>query len=65
VYANSGDMDKITGLLGVAFDTTLVALVLSVFLMWFVHKLQEETDRFHSDLKEFVIDNLINKIEIR
>ena len=65
VYANSGDMDKITSLLGVAFDTTLVALVLSVVLMWFVHQLQEETDRFHSDLKEFVIDNLINKIEIQ
>ncbi len=65
VYANSGDMDKITSLLGVAFDTTLVALVLSVFLMWFVHQLQEETDRFHSDLKEFVIDNLINKIEVQ
>lgn len=65
VYANSGDMEKITALLGVAFDTTLVALVLSVFLMWFVHQLQEETDRFHSDLKEFVIDNLINKIEVQ
>lgn len=65
VYANSGDMEKITSLLGVAFDTTLVALVLSVFLMWFVHQLQEETDRFHSDLKEFVIDNLINKIEMQ
>lgn len=65
IYANSGDMEKITSLLGVAFDTTLVALVLSVFLMWFVHQLQEETDRFHSDLKEYVIDNLINKIEIQ
>jgi chemotaxis protein MotA len=65
IYANSGDMEKITSLLGVAFDTTLVALVLSVFLMWFVHRLQEETDRFHSDLKEFVIDNLINKIEVQ
>jgi biopolymer transport protein ExbB/TolQ len=65
IVANSGDMDKITSLLGVAFDTTLVALVLSIIIMFFVHKLQEETDRFHSDLKEFVIDNLINKIEIR
>lgn len=65
IIANSGDMDKITSLLGVAFDTTLVALVLSIVIMWFVHKLQEETDRFHSDLKEFVIDNLINKIEIQ
>lgn len=64
IVANSGDMDKITSLLGVAFDTTLIALVLSIIIMWFVHQLQEETDRFHSDLKEFVIDNLINKIEI-
>ncbi len=64
IIANSGDMEKITSLLGVAFDTTLVALVLSIIIMWFVHQLQEETDRFHSDLKEFVIDNLINKIEM-
>jgi len=65
IVANSGDMEKITSLLGVAFDTTLIALILSIIIMWFVHQLQEETDRFHSDLKEFVIDNLINKIEIQ
>jgi biopolymer transport protein ExbB/TolQ len=65
IIANSGDMERITALLGVAFDTTLVALILSIVIMWFVHELQEETDRFHSDLKEFVIDNLINKIEIQ
>lgn len=64
LVANSGDMDKITSLLGIAFDTTLIALVLSIIIMWFVHKLQEENDRFHSQLKEFVIENLINKIEI-
>lgn len=63
IVANTGDMEKITTLLGVAFDTTLVALILSIIIMWFVHQLQQETDRFHSDLKEFVIDNLINKIE--
>jgi flagellar motor component MotA len=65
IIANSGDMEKITALLGVAFDTTLVALILSIIIMWFVHELQQETDLFHSDLKEFVIDNLINKIEIQ
>ncbi len=65
IVANSGDMEKITTLLGVAFDTTLVALVLSIIIMWFVHQLQEETDKFHSELKEFVIENLINKIEVQ
>lgn len=64
VIANSGDMNAITATLGVAFDTTLVALVLSIVIMWYVHELQEETDKFHSDLKEFVIENLINKIEV-
>jgi len=63
IVANSGDMERITKLLGVAFDTTLISLILSIIIMWFVHQLYEETDRFHSDLKEFVIDNLINKIE--
>lgn len=65
IVANSGDMNKITSLLGVAFDTTLISLILSIVIMWFVHRLQEETDRFHSDLKEFVIDNFINRIEIQ
>jgi flagellar motor component MotA len=65
IVANSGDMDKITSLLGVAFDTTLVALILSIIIMAFVHKLQEDTDRYHSELKEFVIENLINKIEVQ
>lgn len=65
IVANSGDMEEIAKLLGVAFDTTLVALVLSIIIMWFVHQLQEETDKFHSELKEFVIENLINKIEVQ
>lgn len=62
--ADSGDMKAITTALAVAFDTTLVALVLSVILMWYVHQLQERTDQLHSDVKEFVIENFINKIEL-
>lgn len=62
--ANSGDMTAITTALAVAFDTTLVALILSVVLMWYVHVLQERTDELHSDVKEFVIENFINKIEL-
>lgn len=62
--ANSGDMPAITTALAVAFDTTLVALILSVILMWYVHELQERTDRLYSDIKEFVIENFINRIEL-
>lgn len=61
--ANSGDMQLITSTLGVAFDTTLVALILSIIVMWFYHKLQEETDRLHDEIKEYVIENLVNRVE--
>jgi len=62
--ANSGDMNAITTALAVAFDTTLVALVLSVIIMWYLHEMQEKSDKLHSDVKEFVIENFINKIEL-
>jgi chemotaxis protein MotA len=63
--ANSGDMEKITATLGVAFDTTLISLVLSVIVMWFFHGLQEATDRTFACFKEYVIENLVNRIEMR
>ncbi len=64
MIANSKDMNAIALTLGVAFDTTLVALVLSIILMWLFHDLQRKTDSFHVKSKEYVIENLINKIEI-
>ncbi len=57
-------LGQITGAMYVAFDTTLVALVLSVILMWFFHQLQESEDSLHSDIEEYVIENLINRIHI-
>jgi biopolymer transport protein ExbB/TolQ len=64
MVANSGDMNIITSTLGVAFDTTLISLVLSIIVMWFFHGLQEETDNLHAGIKEYVIENLVNRIEI-
>lgn len=64
MIANSNDMNAITSILGVAFDTTLVALILSIILMWLFHDLQKVTDLFHVKSKEYVIENLVNKIEI-
>jgi biopolymer transport protein ExbB/TolQ len=62
--ANSGEMEVITATLGVAFDTTLVSLILSIIVMWFVHALQQETDNLHAGIKEHLIEKLINKIEV-
>ncbi|EQC52777.1 MotA/TolQ/ExbB proton channel family protein [Bacteriovorax sp. DB6_IX] len=64
MIANGKDMKAITATLGVAFDTTLVALILSIILMWLFHDLQKVTDGFHVKSKEYVIENFINKIEI-
>lgn len=57
-------LGQITAAMYVAFDTTLVALVLSVILMWFFHQLQESEDNLHSDLEEYVIENLVNRIHV-
>ncbi len=62
--ANSGEMDAITATLGVAFDTTLIALILSIIVMYLFHSLQEETDTFHARLREYVMSNLVNRIEV-
>jgi len=64
MIANSGDMNLITATLGVAFDTTLVSLILSIIIMWFFHNLQEETDNLHAGIREYVIENLVNRIEL-
>lgn len=63
--ADSGDTNLITSTLGVAFDTTLVALILSVVLMYMIHQLQEQTDKLHTSIQEYVMENLINRIDVR
>ncbi|ATH07591.1 hypothetical protein BIY24_06415 [Halobacteriovorax marinus] len=64
MIANSGDMEVITATLGVAFDTTLVSLLLSIIIMWYYHALLRENDLLHAKIKDYVIENLINRIEI-
>jgi len=57
-------LGQITSAMYVAFDTTLVALILSIILMWFYHRLQEDEEELHSDMEEYIIENLINRIHI-
>ena len=61
--AHTSDMNAISQTLGVAFDTTLVSLILSVVSNWQFHRLQESTDKLHAEAREFVIHNLVNRIE--
>lgn len=62
--ASSGDIDKITSTLAIAFDTTLVALILSLILMFFIHQLQEDTEKLHTNIEEYVVDKLVNRIDV-
>jgi len=63
MIAHTGDMEKISLSLGVAFDTTPVALVLGLILMWDIHELEELTDLYHAETKDFIYNNLVPKIE--
>tara|TARA_B110001450_G_scaffold212060_1_gene203901 strand:+ start:178 stop:930 length:753 start_codon:yes stop_codon:yes gene_type:complete len=60
---NPNDIEVITGLLSVAFDTTLIALLLSVIAMWFFHYIEEKESKFHADMEEYLNDNLVNRID--
>ena len=65
-YANQATtpegIEKVTSMLAVAFDTTLVALVLSVILMYFIHYLHKKQDAFFARLSSYMIENLINRL---
>lgn len=58
-------LENITNALYLAFDTTLLALGLSIIVMWLFHDLQEKEEKFHVKMEEFVIENLINRIVLR
>ncbi len=57
-------MPEITRTLNVAFDTTLVALVIGLVLNFFYHRYLESIDTFYSRTKSYVIDNLISRIYV-
>lgn len=55
-------MGLITQNLNVAFDTTIVALVLGLFLTYRYHSYLEKLDTFFSQTKSYILDNLISRI---
>lgn len=55
-------MPILTSLLNIAFDTTLVALVLSLILNFIYHNYLELMDGFYARSRRYIIDNLISRI---
>lgn len=64
-YANEAGttegINKMTSMLAVAFDTTLVALFLSIFLMLGIHYTHRRQDHLFAKMSNYMIDNLINR----
>ena len=60
--AVEGDITGITSNLGVAFNSTFVALVISIILMFFIHQLQLMEERLVLDSERYVDHWLIRKL---
>jgi biopolymer transport protein ExbB/TolQ len=55
-------LGKVTSGLGVAFDTTFLALVLCAFINFLTNIIQKREEDLLSDIEEFTTDNIINKL---
>jgi biopolymer transport protein ExbB/TolQ len=62
--AVQGDIASMTTSLGVAFNSTFVALVVSIFLMFFLHQLQLLQDRLILNVNEYCDKKLLSSLII-
>jgi biopolymer transport protein ExbB/TolQ len=60
--ALAGDIAGMTNSLGVAFNSTLVALLISIILMFMLHQLQRLQDGLVVDTQEYCESFLLNRI---
>lgn len=60
-----GDTSAVTGGLGIAFNSTFVALILSIVVMYIVHELQLRQERLVLDTELYVDDNVISNLQSR
>jgi biopolymer transport protein ExbB/TolQ len=61
--AVQGDIAGVTQSLGVAFNSTFIALLISIFLMFLVHQLQLLQERLVFDGENYVNDQLIRHMK--
>jgi biopolymer transport protein ExbB/TolQ len=58
-----GDTSVVTGGLGIAFNSTLIALVLSILLMYVLHELQLAQERLVLDTEHYADEQLITRMQ--
>ena len=62
--AVEGDIIGVTVSLGVAFNSTFIALLISLFVMFLMHQLQLMQERFVIDCQDYCEKNVIRKLEV-
>ena len=62
--ALQGDISGVTDALGLAFNSTLVALILSLGLMFLLHLLQGRQDKLILDIQNFCNDHVVEQMKI-
>lgn len=60
--AMEGDITGVTESLGVAFNSTFIALVISIVLMFFIHQLQLLQERLVLDSEDYCDQNLVSRL---
>ena len=63
--AVEGDIAGVTASLGVAFNSTLIALVISIVLMFLMHQLQLIQERLVLDAQTYCDQRLLNHLQVR
>jgi biopolymer transport protein ExbB/TolQ len=63
-YALQGDISGVTAGLGIAFNSTLVALVLCILVMFCLHQLQQAQDRLVLDTRRYIDRRLIRHMRV-
>ncbi len=62
--AVEGDISGVTQSLGVAFNSTFIALILSIFLMFALHQLQLTQERLVFDAESYCDERLISHLRV-
>jgi len=62
--ALAGDISGVTDALGLAFNSTLVALLLSLVLMFMLHLLQGRQDKLILEVQNFCHDQVVGQMKI-
>lgn len=62
--AVEGDISGVTRSLGVAFNSTLIALLISIVLMFLLHQLQLHQERLVLETEAYLDSNLIQNLQV-